>query len=86
MPDVTRTEQSPEHRPSKTYGYLLARCGEILRVDQLKPEDDFFGVGGDSLDALEICEMLGRELGREVELEAVLRSRSFAEMLEAVAK
>lgn len=66
------------------HDYLLEKCGEILGVPQLKPADDFFGVGGDSLDAVEICEMLSRELGRDIEMETVLSSRSFAEMLTSV--
>lgn len=70
--------------PSADRAHLLARCAEILRVSQLRPEDDFFGVGGDSLDAVEVSEMLSRECGRDVGMDKVLRSRTFSEMLDAI--
>lgn len=65
---------------------LLQRCADLLGVDGLRPDDDFFGVGGDSLDAVEICEMLSRELGREVDMETVLRSPTFGDMLASVVR
>jgi acyl carrier protein len=63
---------------------LLAKCGEILGVSQLRADDDFFGVGGDSLDAVEVCALLGRELGREIDMETVLRSPSFGDLLDSL--
>lgn len=65
---------------------LLAKCGEILGVSQLRPEDDFFGVGGDSLDAVEVCALLRRELGQQVGMEAVLRSASFGDLLDSLGR
>lgn len=64
---------------------LLARCADILEVDQVNAHDDFFGVGGDSLDAVEVSEMLSEELGKDVGMDVVLRSPTFADMLRAAA-
>ncbi|MGH9213666.1 MAG: phosphopantetheine-binding protein [Acidimicrobiales bacterium] len=63
---------------------LLVKCGGILGVDGLTPDDDFFGVGGNSLDAVEISEMLSQELNRDVDMETVLGSPTFADMLRAL--
>ncbi|MFG2428686.1 acyl carrier protein [Streptomyces sp. NPDC048590] len=60
---------------------FLAKCATIIGVESIAPHDDFFGVGGDSLDAAEISEMLAAETGREVGMETVLGSPTFADML-----
>lgn len=61
---------------------LLAKCAAVLRVETLSGRDNFFGVGGDSLDAVELAEILTVELGREIEFETVMRSTTFAALLE----
>lgn len=63
---------------------LLAKCAAILGVDSISPHDDFFGVGGDSLYAVEISEMLTAELGRDVDMETVLHSPTFGDMLSSI--
>ncbi|MDP4500501.1 acyl carrier protein [Nonomuraea turcica] len=55
-----------------------------MGLDRIHPHDDFFGVGGDSLDAVEMAEMLTAELGRNVGMETVIQSQTFAEMLATV--
>lgn len=60
---------------------ILAKCAVILGVESIAAHDDFFGVGGDSLDAAEISEMLTAETGRDVDMEIVLGSPTFADML-----
>jgi acyl carrier protein len=63
---------------------LLAKCGEIVGVDNLRPDDDFFGVGADSLDAVEICAMLRREVGQEVTVNQVTGSPTFGDLLSSL--
>jgi acyl carrier protein len=63
---------------------LLAKCADLLGVEELGAEDDFFGVGGNSLDAVELSEMLSTELGRDVGMQEIMQSPSFGELLRAV--
>lgn len=63
---------------------ILARCAEIIGVESIAAHDDFFGVGGDSLDAAEISEMLTVETGQDVGMETVLGSPTFADMLNSL--
>ncbi|WP_328904142.1 phosphopantetheine-binding protein [Streptomyces sp. NBC_00441] len=70
--------------PAAREAEILAKCAGILGVESISGRDDFFGVGGDSLDAAEISEMLTAELGRDVDMETVLRSPTFAAMLSSI--
>lgn len=63
---------------------ILRRCAEILGVDRLQLHEDFFGVGGDSLDAVEISEMLSEAAGQDVPVSLVMESRTFEEMLRSL--
>lgn len=63
---------------------LLAKCAEILGIESIGAHDDFFGVGGDSLDAAEVSEMLSEEFQREVQLDTVLRSATFGDMIKSI--
>ncbi|MFB8140890.1 acyl carrier protein [Streptomyces parvus] len=63
---------------------ILAKCAEIIGVESIAAHDDFFGVGGDSLDAAEISEVLTAETGQEVSMESVLGSPTFADMLKSL--
>ncbi|MFC9268308.1 acyl carrier protein [Streptomyces zhihengii] len=60
---------------------ILSKCAAVIGVESIAAHDDFFGVGGDSLDAAEISEMLTAETGRDVPMETVLGSPTFADML-----
>lgn len=63
---------------------ILAKCAGVIGVRTIGMHDDFFGVGGDSLDAVEVSEMLCEEFGSEVSVETVLRSANFGEMLKSI--
>ncbi|MEU1470973.1 acyl carrier protein [Streptomyces sp. NPDC005761] len=65
-------------------GDILAKCAEILGVESIAVHDDFFGVGGDSLDAAEVSEMLTAETGQDVAMELVLGSPTFGDMLKSL--
>ncbi|MGC0417350.1 acyl carrier protein [Embleya sp. AB8] len=52
----------PELRAS-----LLAIWQEVLKTDELTPDDDFFEAGGHSLSAMTICARAKRVLGTELE-------------------
>jgi acyl-CoA synthetase (AMP-forming)/AMP-acid ligase II/thioesterase domain-containing protein/acyl carrier protein len=48
-----RTES--RHEPTDTEKRIAERIVELLELDRIGPEDDFFDVGGDSLAAIELC-------------------------------
>ncbi|WP_144122626.1 acyl carrier protein [Catellatospora sichuanensis] len=63
---------------------LLARCADILGTEELSLDDDFFGVGGNSLDAVELSGLLSKEFGREVTVDDILQSGSFDELFRSL--
>ncbi|MEV0008965.1 phosphopantetheine-binding protein [Streptomyces sp. NPDC051840] len=67
--DTTETEQ------------ILVRCASVLGVEKVSAHDDFYGVGGDSLDAAELSEVLTADLGKEVGMETIMRSPTFGDMI-----
>lgn len=75
------TYAAPQGDRQKT---LVAIWSELLGVDEVGIDDDFFELGGDSLLAVEMMTMIHDRLGLDLPLGALARTRTIAE-LDAVA-
>ncbi|MGY4643750.1 phosphopantetheine-binding protein [Cellulomonas sp. URHB0016] len=62
-------------------GLIIRRVARILRVDTVSLSDNFFDLGGDSLAALELADVLSEATGREVDLQRVLGAATFGDLL-----
>ncbi|MET9532179.1 MULTISPECIES: acyl carrier protein [unclassified Streptomyces] len=56
---------------------VIATAGEIFG-DQVEPNQDFFGLGGDSVTAVWFADRLEERLGIDVDVRVVTESESFA--------
>jgi acyl carrier protein len=73
MSEITRAVQQ--------IGPVVARAWqEVLGVENIGPEDDFFELGGDSVLATFLISRLREELGIAVSLLTVFESPTIAEM------
>ncbi|GAA4873196.1 phosphopantetheine-binding protein [Kitasatospora terrestris] len=59
---------------------------EVLGVDAVDPDDDFFDLGGHSLSALRLSTLIRQELGLAVELAHVLENPRFGDLLAVAAQ
>ncbi|WP_380282225.1 phosphopantetheine-binding protein [Kitasatospora purpeofusca] len=59
---------------------------EVLGVDAVDQDDDFFDLGGHSLSALRLSMLARQELGLAVELNHVLENPRFGDLLAVAAK
>jgi acyl carrier protein len=60
--------------------YLAALWEELLGVDRVGAEHDFFGLGGTSLGAMEVMVRLCREFDIDLPLETLFAHRTLAEL------
>lgn len=60
---------------------LRTRLAQVLRVECVELSDNFFDLGGDSLAALELTDVLSGAYGHEVALETVLAAPTFGDLL-----
>jgi acyl carrier protein len=63
---------------------VLAAASAAFGRD-VRPQDDFFSVGGDSLSAMEFILRLESELGVEIEADSILSAENFAAFAENLA-
>lgn len=56
---------------------------DVLDVDEVSPEDEFFALGGHSLMAVELAERLERELGITFPLDALFTDGRFSAVVSA---
>ena len=54
---------------------------EVLGVDTVHEEDDFFDIGGHSLSALRLSTLIRQDLNRAVQLEHVLANPRYGDLL-----
>ncbi len=59
---------------------VLAIVAEVLELDAVAPEDDFFDLGGDSLTAGRVIARIRAELGRELSLETFFDAERLQEL------
>ncbi|HSJ63107.1 MAG TPA: condensation domain-containing protein, partial [Gemmatimonadaceae bacterium] len=72
---------SPEPHGAIAADTLLQLWREVLGVENVGLDDDFFGLGGSSLQALELFVRLERMLGRTVPLSTLFRAGSVRALL-----
>ncbi|MDQ1039021.1 amino acid adenylation domain-containing protein/non-ribosomal peptide synthase protein (TIGR01720 family)/FkbM family methyltransferase [Streptomyces sp. V3I8] len=63
---------------------LCDLIAEVLRVDRVGMDDNFFGLGGDSLLATRLTSRIGKTLGVNVLIRAVYEARDIAELAHTV--
>lgn len=63
---------------------VAAVWADVLKVDQVRPEDGFFELGGHSLAALRTVYTLQAKLSISLSLRALMESRTLAEFTETV--
>ena len=63
---------------------ILSICRQLLKLDNLSLADSFMELGGDSLLAMALMLEIESKLGLEISLDAILKSRSIAELCAAV--
>jgi acyl carrier protein len=68
-------EQNPDRR------LVLAKCATILGVSAVSEKSNFFQLGGDSLQAVDISDVLSAEYGKEASIELVLEAETFGDLL-----
>lgn len=55
---------------------VMAAWAEVLEIDAVGPEDDFFELGGNSLQAIRIVARLEEDLDLDLSVRAVLETRT----------
>ncbi|MGW6014890.1 amino acid adenylation domain-containing protein [Streptomyces sp. NPDC055210] len=63
---------------------LCDLIAEVLRIDRVGMDDNFFGLGGDSLLATRLTSRIGKTLGVNVLIRAVYEARDVAELVHTV--
>ncbi|MBY6685102.1 amino acid adenylation domain-containing protein [Rhodococcus sp. BP-149] len=87
LPEVTedsdRTYRAPETRVEKAIAGVFE---DILDVTPVGLDDDFFGLGGNSLVATQVASRIGTELGVHVPVRAVFDATTVARLAAVVAE
>ncbi len=84
VPEAGRSQQAAEYREpgSATERALAGIWAEVLGVDRVGADDDFFALGGHSLTAMRLVSLIQQELGSEIPASAVFQLPTLAEMAE----
>jgi acyl carrier protein len=64
---------------TSTQAALAAIWADVLRLDRVEPGDDFFAVGGNSLQAVRMAALVHERLGIEPPLQDLFTYRTLAE-------
>lgn len=65
---------------------VSAIWAEVLRVDSVGPNDDFFALGGNSLLAVRMIGLVHERLGVDVPAQRLIKCRTVSELAEALAQ
>lgn len=57
---------------------------EVLRLDKIGPDEDFFSLGGNSLLAVRMIGLVNERLGCDVPVQRLLQSRTVGELARAM--
>jgi aryl carrier-like protein len=71
--------------PAALVERVAALAAEVLQLETLAPEDDFFEAGGDSLTALRLAERIRTELGQRLDLKTIYGCRKSVEIAASLA-
>lgn len=85
LPPMTMTaEEKSNVVASKLEQTVMAVWREVLGVSDLNPADDFFALGGKSLQVIQVANRLGIALQREIAVSALFRHRTVAALAQAL--
>lgn len=59
---------------------------DILKIDHCKPDDNFFDLGGNSLQVIKILNALDERFGLEIEIETIYDELTLAELTSVALK
>lgn len=80
-----REDQSGSELPGEAVQALAAIFADVLEVDRVGPHDNFFTLGGTSVQAVQLAARLSEELGRRLPMAELFSNPSPAALWEAVA-
>lgn len=84
-PQVQRDEQTPYAAPRTEDERRLAEIwGEILRIERVGVNDNFFNLGGHSLLAAQVVSRILRDMKAEIPLRELFQSPTIAELVERI--
>ena len=64
---------------------LLAIWQSVLHISEIKPQDDFFDLGGDSLAAIRVLTHIGQSFGEELlEPDIIYTASRFSDLVDAI--
>jgi acyl carrier protein len=72
-----------DHRQTSDLDALWKR---VLHVDEVRPDDDFFGSGGHSLQAVRLVELLSTECGIEISMSDIFENSTFSGLCDLVGR
>ncbi|HZF11058.1 MAG TPA: amino acid adenylation domain-containing protein, partial [Thermoanaerobaculia bacterium] len=85
-PERAARERGPDLRPDDEVERTLAALWrELLGVEQVSADDDFFQLGGHSLLGLQVIAGIQRSLGVELSIGDLFAARTFARLAETIA-
>ncbi|WP_437651322.1 acyl carrier protein [Sorangium sp. So ce362] len=70
--------------PEAVTAYLTQLWQDVLRVSEVRPEDDFFALGGDSMQLVRMLVTVSSELGRELDSDLFFQRPSIATLVRIV--
>ena len=77
---------APQTAPEAMHAILQAAWTDLLGVDRVRLDDDFFAIGGTSLKAALLASRLGRELGKRVPVDLIYRAPTLATLAPALSR
>jgi acyl carrier protein len=87
LPPPARAPASPYRRASErnpTEAALAALWTEILGIDEIPRDENFFDLGGDSLDVIRLVDLIEKELGPRISPVAVFKEPTLAGLARVV--
>ena len=77
---------SPQTAPEAMHAILQAAWTDLLGVDRVCLDDDFFAIGGTSLKAALLAARVGLELGKRVPVDLIYRAPTLATLARALSR
>ena len=78
-PHLAEDHSSEQSQSSPVFAALASALGPLLGMDDIRPDDNFFEIGGDSITAIQFISKV-REAGYQLAVTAVSETGSMAEL------
>ncbi|ABC33204.1 Non-ribosomal peptide synthetase modules and related protein [Hahella chejuensis KCTC 2396] len=82
--DVAAASDAPQTEATTEQQIIIDVWREVLGQSAIKPEDDFFLLGGQSLQSIQVANRLSARLGREVPVTLIFQSPTVAALAQAL--